>query len=86
MTIQAAKIIQRAFRIFLHREHSVEAPGTATLMQRSFRRYREKKFRALETTTIAVQALARGFLFRMAWKKRVLRNAFMGFERGYLRM
>jgi len=55
------------------------------MIQRAFRRYREQKLAALETSTIAVQAHVRGYLFRVAWKRRLLHKAFIGYERGYMR-
>jgi hypothetical protein len=37
----------------------------------------------LVSTTVAIQALARGYLFRAVWRRRAVRNALRGQERVY---
>ena len=55
----------------------------AILIQRAYRRHLERKAHVLISRTIAFQALARGYLFRVEWRRKALRNAFVGQKRGY---
>jgi len=55
----------------------------AIKIQRAFRRYLDRKLKKLVSTTVALQALARGYLFRAEWRRRALRSALRGQERVY---
>lgn len=59
---------------------TIKRRQAAQVLQRAYRRYRERKAQSLLNTVINIQALARGFLFRLRWRRRALRDAFEGFH------
>jgi hypothetical protein len=83
--VQAATKIQRTFRRFANRETNANfrEKDAAITIQRAYRQYRLRQVERLLDTTITIQALARGYLFRSNWRRRALRNALVGHEPGY---
>ena len=57
--------------------------SAAIVIQRAFRRHRKWKDEILIRTTIALQAIARGYLFRVKMRRRALQNAFVRHKRGH---
>ena len=50
----------------------------AIVIQRAYRRYQVRR----EGLIVALQSHARGYLFRVKWKRRAIRHAFLGQKRG----
>ena len=57
--------------------------NAALVIQRAYRRHRKWKDEILLKTAIVLQAVARGYLFRAKWRRKILQNAFMGHKRGH---
>lgn len=82
--MQAARTIQKAFRSFASRDpnNTLRTTRAAIIIQRAYRRYQTRKSEVLVRATVTLQALVRGYLFRLKWKRRAMRNAFLGQKRG----